>query len=127
MKYDTGGKAFSKNTGRGEDDVGARLEGSLLNTSGDNTTDTFDLVDTRDGHSEWFLGWSLWDVVQNVENSLSGKFLLLWLDGESAVTRHFVDSSIKFSPLNPDIRTKVIFFVFNLNKMICVVSTSWVG
>ena len=96
----TDGKAFSRNTSRSEDDVRARLEGSLLDTSDDDVTDTLDLVDTRDGHSEWLLGWSLWDVddvVQSVEKSLSGNFLLLWLHGESAVPRHvggFLDEVI---------------------------------
>ena len=72
----------------------------MLDTSDDDVTDTLDLVDTRDGHSEWLLGWSLWDVddaVQSVEKSLSENFLLLWLHGESAIPRHaggFLDEVI---------------------------------
>merc|ERR1719499_30375 len=85
------GEAFSRNTGWREDDIWARLECSLFDTSGDDVTDTLDLVDTRDRHSEWLLVWSLgdvYDVVQSVQEGLSGNFLLLWLDGETLVPRH---------------------------------------
>ena len=40
------GKALSRNTGWGEDDVGARLEGSLFDTAGDDITNTLNLVNT---------------------------------------------------------------------------------
>jgi len=85
------GEQFSFDTSGGESNGAARLHGTLFNSASDNITDTLDLVHSRDGHTNWFLGWSLRavdNVVQGVQQGLSFDFLLLWLDLESLVPRH---------------------------------------
>merc|ERR1719367_2771923 len=58
MHFD--GESFSRNTSWSKFNHLVWFQDTLFNTSGNDITNTFDFVDTRNRHSEWLLSWSLW-------------------------------------------------------------------
>jgi len=77
--------------GRHEDDFLTWLDDTLLDTSGQDITDTLDLVDSADRHTHWLVGVTLWwagHVVEGIQQAVDVELLTVALDVHTGPPGH---------------------------------------